>query len=160
MSAGFGGIVDIRHGRFAAAINLRGLYRTEVDLGVGTAGSEFRWGAATSFAATYRLAIYAEALGATRFDANSANNPLEVGGGVRFRATPSLTVSLGGNAGVLQAIGVPLARGVFSIQYATTGIDKSAEKKKKRKKKRKKKTARVLTWADERKADEHKVGVR
>ncbi len=143
VSAGFGGIVDIRHGRFAAAVNLRGLYRTTVDLGVGTAGSEFRWGAATSFDATYRFAIYAEGLGATRFDANSASNPLEVGGGGRFRATPELTIGLGGHAGVLQGIGVPVARGVLSIQYATSGVDNDEKKKKK-----KKKTARLSLPAD------------
>jgi hypothetical protein len=129
LSAGFGGILDIRRGAVAAAINVGGLYRGTVDVGASKVGSELRWGAALSYDFSSSFGLYAEGFGATRFDTKSGNNPLEAAGGMKIQLADGLTMRLGGGAGVVQAIGVPVARGLVGLRYVAAGAEPEDDEK-------------------------------
>jgi OOP family OmpA-OmpF porin len=126
LSLGGRGIVDYRRGRFAGAVNLGGVWRTDTSTVLSTRlGSRMTWGVAASFDISPRLAAIAETWGASAFD-NAQGTAMEANLAARYRLH-DLSVTLGGGVGVLGGAGVPSARVLAGVAYAPVRSDQDAD---------------------------------
>lgn len=109
------GRVVIQHdlGRFVVAANGGGIVRKARTIYDTTIGSQAIWGAGAAVRITDRFSIVAEIMGRS-----GAAAPLEAGGGMRLWLRRSLTVALGGGAGILEGVGSPGARFFVTIGTA------------------------------------------
>lgn len=120
IAVGLRGIVDGKIESFRFGGNLRGVYRGENRLGSTTVGPvEFRYGVGAGYELTPILAIVAEGYGGTQFSTKNGTNSLEIDGAVQVAPLDlGLTFTAGGGAGIIEGVGVPVARGIFGVVYA------------------------------------------
>jgi len=84
-----------------------------------TIGQQWTFGLGGSVALTDKFALIAEGYGRTGLTSFALDeSPMEVIGGLRLVAAAKLAVTLGGGAGLDQAIGAPNARFFASVGYA------------------------------------------
>ena len=84
-----------------------------------TIGQQLTWGVAAAVRLTDRFSIIAESYGRAGLpDFSLDASPLEVEGGLRIYATPSVAVVLGGGAGLVKGVGSPASRFFLSIGYS------------------------------------------
>jgi hypothetical protein len=84
-----------------------------------TIGQQWTFGLAGAYAITDKFSVIAEGYGRTGLASFSIDqSPMEVLGGLRLIAAQKLAVTLGGGAGLDQAIGAPDARFFASVGYA------------------------------------------
>ncbi len=106
-------------GRVSLGLNAGVLLRKPRTIYASTVGQQFMWGAGAAVHVTERFSLVAEAFGRsslTAFDVDTS--PLIIEGGLRLHATTSVSVVLGGGAGVIKGIGSPDAEFFLSLGYA------------------------------------------
>ncbi|MBL8602635.1 MAG: OmpA family protein [Myxococcales bacterium] len=115
-------IGDYRRNRFAAAVNVGGVWRAAASTVLSTTvGSRLAYGAAASFDFTPRITGIVEFWGSTAFG-NAQDNAGEVDLAARYRVG-DLAFTLGGGVGALRAAGVPTARAFLGFSYAPVRSD-------------------------------------
>lgn len=115
-------------------LNLRGVFRQDASIG-SEGGSktsvgpiDFRYGAGVGYKITPILRVLAEGYGSTQFSDANGTNTLEIDGAVQIAPLDTgITITAGGGAGVLQGIGVPVARGLVGVLYAHEVGDKDGD---------------------------------
>ena len=119
IAGGIRGIVDLKVDDFAAAVNLRGVFKENASFGDTTLGPEMRWGVALGYQVHDMIRPIVEGYGTTRFSTANGTNSLEIDGGLQITPLEGmLVITAAGGAGVLQGIGVPLARGIFGVSFS------------------------------------------
>ena len=117
-------------------LNLRGVFRQDASFGSADPNGsktvvgpiDFRYGAGVGYKITPILRVLAEGFGSTQFSDANGTNALEVDGAVQVMPLDSgITITAGGGAGVLQGIGVPVARGLVGVMYAHEIGDKDGD---------------------------------
>src|SRR5205823_4773739 len=84
-----------------------------------TIGQQLVWGVAGAARITERLSLIAEGYGRAGLPGFALDaSPLELEGGVRYAATSSIAILVGGGAGVIKGIGSPESRFFVSIGVA------------------------------------------
>ncbi len=126
LSLGGRAIADYRQGRFAGAVNIGGIWRSETSTVLSTRlGSRMTWGAAVSVDISPRLSAIAEAWGASDFG-NAQGTSMEADLAARLRLH-DVSITLGGGAGVLGGAGVPSARVLAGVAYAPVRSDQDGD---------------------------------
>ena len=115
-------ILEYRASRVRFAVNAGGAYRPTRELLSTKVGSDFYYGAGLAFDATSLLSLLTELAGATRFNTQLDQNPLE------WRVAAKMTqgdfiVQLGGGAGLVSGVGVPNFRILAGAAYQPSGLD-------------------------------------
>ena len=106
-------------GRLSFGANAGVILRKPRTIYDSTIGQQLVWGLAGAVRLTDRLSLIAEGYGRAGLpDFALDASPLEVEGGVRFYATGSLAVMVGGGAGVIKGIGSPESRFFVSLGFA------------------------------------------
>ncbi|HMG21560.1 MAG TPA: transporter, partial [Kofleriaceae bacterium] len=106
-------------GRLSFGANAGVLLRKPRTIYDTTIGQQLVWGVAGAIRLTDRLSLIAEGYGRAGLpDLALDASPLEVEGGIRFYATGSVAVLVGGGAGVIKGIGAPEARLFVSLGFA------------------------------------------
>ncbi|MCC6556468.1 MAG: hypothetical protein IT372_26205, partial [Polyangiaceae bacterium] len=118
ITAGVRGIFDGSFGPLSFGLNLRAKILPEkTRLGTTEIGPlEFRYGGGLGYQVSPVFRVLAEGYGGTKFSAQNGTNSLEVDGAVQI--TPldlGLVFTAGGGAGVIEGVGVPVARGIAGI---------------------------------------------
>jgi outer membrane protein OmpA-like peptidoglycan-associated protein len=122
--AGLRGIADFRTGPLSLGANLAGLYRSSATLGSTELGPEFRYGGAVGYDVSPVFTVMGEGYGGTKFSTKNGTNSLE--GIAAARITPlqsRFSFTIGGGAGVLQGVGVPMFRGFVGVLYSHAPVD-------------------------------------
>lgn len=128
VTVGLRGIFDGQMGPLSFGLNLRGVYRQDAMLGTTTVGPEFRYGAGIGYKVSPLVQLLAEGYGGTRFSAQNGTNSLEIDGGLKI--TPlslPLVFSVGGGAGVIEGVGVPVARGLVGMMVVNEVGDQDGD---------------------------------
>ncbi len=121
---GLRGIADFKIGPATFAANLKGIYRKDGTVGATSLGPEFQYGVGAGVSVGPGFRIIAETFGGTRFTGEAGTNALEVDGGLQYHVPDTgLVLTIGGGAGVLQGIGVPLARAIAGVSWVAEGAD-------------------------------------
>jgi OmpA-OmpF porin, OOP family len=106
-------------GRLALGTNAGALLRKPRTIYDSTIGPQLAWSAAAALRITDRIAAIAEGYGRAGLpDFSLDASPLEAIGAVRFHATGSVAVLVGGGAGLVRGIGSPASRFFLSVGYA------------------------------------------
>jgi hypothetical protein len=105
-------------GKLSAGANLGFILRKPRTIYASEVGQQLTWGLAAAYSATERFSLVAETFGRTGFGFDVDSSPMEVGGGLRVRATEALAVVLGGSGGVISGIGSPDLRVFASVGFA------------------------------------------
>jgi OOP family OmpA-OmpF porin len=106
-------------GRLSFGANAGVILRKPRTIYDSTIGQQLVWGLAGAVRLTDRLSLIAEGYGRAGLpDFALDASPLEVEGGVRFYATGSLAIMVGGGAGVIKGIGSPESRFFVSLGFA------------------------------------------
>jgi len=115
--------------KLSFGLNLRGVLREDSQLASTTIGPvDFRYGAGIGYKVTPILRIVAEGYGSTQFTAKNGTNTLEVDGAIQISPLDSgITITAGGGAGVIEGVGVPVARGIVGVMYAHEIGDKDGD---------------------------------
>jgi outer membrane protein OmpA-like peptidoglycan-associated protein len=110
-------------------MNLRGVLRQDAKLATTQVGPvDFRYSAAVGYKITPILRVLAEGYGSTQFTDRNGTNALEVDGAVQVAPLDlGLTITAGGGAGVLQGVGVPVARAIVGLTYSHEIGDKDGD---------------------------------
>ncbi len=139
VTGGIRGIVEGRLGAFSYGANLRALLRKDVSVSlvdsaansttpITTVGSELRYGVAAGYRVSPIFEVLAEGFGGTGFRSEPGTNSLEIDAAARIRPLgTNFAITVGGGAGVLRGVGVPLARGFAGILYAPATGDKDGD---------------------------------
>jgi hypothetical protein len=128
VAVGVRGIVDFYFDPVFAAVNLKGVYRTDARVGSATIGPEFRYGGALGVQVSETFQVLAEGFGGTRFSTENGTNSLEVDAGVRFRpGNFGLTLFAGGGTGIIKGVGVPAGRAILGVMYVSEGADQDLD---------------------------------
>ncbi len=130
VTVGWRGIVDFQVKKFFAAVNLRGVYRGENTLGTTTVGPvEFRYEAGLGYQITPIVKVQAEAFGSTQFSATKGTNTLEADGAVVLSPllNGGLDFTVGGGAGILDGVGVPLFRVIGGASFKMESGDSDGD---------------------------------
>jgi OOP family OmpA-OmpF porin len=129
VTVGWRGIVDLQIEDFFTAVNLRGVYRGENTLGTTTVGPvEFRYAVGLGYQITPIFKVMAEGFGTTQFSSQNGTNTLEVNGALQISPLDSgITITAGGGAGVIEGVGVPVARAIVGLMYAHEIGDQDAD---------------------------------
>ncbi|MBL9023361.1 MAG: OmpA family protein [Myxococcales bacterium] len=129
VTIGWRGIADFYYEGFFAAVNLRGIYRGESTLGTTTVGPvEFRYSAGAGYEITPIIHVMAEGFGSTQFSGTKGTNTLEIDGNVRIIPLGSgLAINVGGGAGIVEGVGVPLARAMVGLTFSMEAGDQDAD---------------------------------
>lgn len=137
ITVGWRGIADFYYEGFFAAVNLRGVYRGENTLGTTTVGPvEFRYSAGAGYEITPIIHVMAEGFGSSQFSGTKGTNTFELDGNVRIVPLGTgLAINVGGGAGLVEGVGVPLARALVGLTFAmeagdqdSDGIDDNSDK--------------------------------
>jgi hypothetical protein len=113
------GALTYTTGRLSLGATLGILLRKPRTIYASTIGEQWTFGAAASVAVTDKFSLIGEAYGRTGLVSFSLDeSPMEAMGGVRLVVASKLAVTLGGGAGLDQAIGAPTARFFGSVGYA------------------------------------------
>jgi len=115
-------IAEYRASRVRFAVNAGGVYRPARELLSTKVASDFYYGAALGFDVTSLLSLLTEVAGASRFNTQLDQNPLE------WRLAARMTqgdfiVQLGGGAGLVSGVGVPNFRIVAGAAWQPSGLD-------------------------------------
>ncbi|MEZ4394043.1 MAG: OmpA family protein [Polyangiales bacterium] len=122
-SGGARAILDLRYGRFSAAINAGAVLRPESAQVLSTSvGSRMLWGAGLGYDLTPRFGLIAEFFGSTDFSSALQSNAVEGDLAARYRAG-DWAVTLGGGAGLVRGAGAPAARAFAGMVWSPTHID-------------------------------------
>jgi OmpA-OmpF porin, OOP family len=120
VTGGVRAIFDGQAGPLSFGLNLRGVFRKPATLGSTTVGpADFRYGAGMGLRVSPIFRILAEGYGSTQFSAKNGTTTLEVDGA--FEVTPlssPVSFKLGGGAGVIEGIGVPVGRAIAMLTIA------------------------------------------
>lgn len=121
---GLRGIADFQAGALSLGGNLAALYRSSATLGSTELGPEFRYGGAVGYNVSPVFKLVGEGYGGTKFSTKNGTNSLEALGAVQIMPLRSgFSFTLGGGAGVIQGVGVPMFRGFAGILYSHTATD-------------------------------------
>ncbi len=125
VTVGWRGIADFQIDKFFVTANLRGIYRGENRLGTTTVGPlEFRYAVGAGYEITPILKVMAEGYGSTQFSGTKGTNTLETDAAVVISPLDTgLSFTAGGGVGVLEGVGVPLARGIAGITFTMESGD-------------------------------------
>lgn len=119
-------IPEFRQDQFRVALNLGAAYRGKQKLLSTEAGSEITYGFAGSFAATPLLNVMMEVAGSSRLSRQVDENPMEIRLGGQLRQS-DLVFTLGGGAGLVSGIGVPVFRALGGIAWAPQATDSDGD---------------------------------
>ena len=110
-------------------LNLRGVLRQDAQLASTQIGPvDFRYGAGAGYKVTPMLRVLAEGYGSTQFSGKNGTNTLEVNGALQIAPLDSgITITAGGGAGIIEGVGVPIARAIVGITYAHEIGDQDAD---------------------------------
>jgi outer membrane protein OmpA-like peptidoglycan-associated protein len=108
-----------RRGRVLASVNAGFLARETVHFASLEQGSELTYGVGGGYRVLEKLWVAGELFGgmATRHP-ETGTMPLQLIAGVRYRATPAISVAGGLGTGVVAGVGVPAARGFVMVSYS------------------------------------------
>jgi hypothetical protein len=114
--------LEYRAGRLRGGGNIGGVIRPERVLLSTKTGAEITYGLGAGFDVTSLLTIVSEVSGATRLTSKLDQNPVE------WRVAGKLTqgdfmFQLGGGAGVVSGVGIPIIRIVGGAAYQPAGLD-------------------------------------
>ncbi len=120
----FGGhlIAEYVHDGFHLAANVGGIWRDGQVLFSTQATSQFTYGAAMGYDITPLVGLFTEVVGATSFSGAVDENMLEARLGGRFRVD-DVTFELGGGAGIIAGVGVPVLRVLGGFAWAPVRPD-------------------------------------
>jgi len=125
---GVRGIADFQAGPLSLGGNLAALYRSSATLGSTELGPEFRYGAAVGYAVSPVFRVIGEGYGGTKFSAKNGTNSLEALLAAQIHPLQSrFTFTVGGGAGVIEGVGVPVARGFVGVMYAHAPTDQDGD---------------------------------
>jgi OmpA-OmpF porin, OOP family len=127
-TVGLRGIFDGQEGPFSFGANLAGVYRSGNRVGSTELGPEFRYGIAGGFAASPVVRLIVDGFGGTKFSAQNGTNSLEVGAAAQI--TPlgaKWSITVGGGTGVIEGVGVPLARGILGFMWVDEIADRDGD---------------------------------
>ena len=89
---------------------------------------EFHYGAGVGYQISPVFGVLAESTGTTQFSTENGTNTMEIDAGVRISPlSTGLAVTVGGGVGVLEGVGVPLARGIVGIMYVNEASDQDGD---------------------------------
>src|SRR5690606_1624580 len=106
-------------GRFTAGANVGAIFRKPRTIYATEIGQQLTYGVAAALQGTDRLSLVGEVFGRgdlTSFDLDTS--PLEASGAARLQVGTSLSVLLGGGAGITQGVGSPGLRVFAAVGYA------------------------------------------
>jgi OOP family OmpA-OmpF porin len=110
---------QIDAGRLSFGANAGVILRKPRTIYDSTIGQQLVWGVAGAARLSERIALIAEGYGRAGLPGFALDaSPLEVEGGVRFYATGSMAIMIGGGAGVIKGIGSPESRFFVSLGFA------------------------------------------
>ena len=120
----FGGhlIAEMASGGFRIAANLGGIWRDGQTLFSTQATSQFTYNIGIGYDITPLVGIFGEVAGATAFSSAVDENMLEGRLGGRFRVD-DVTFELGGGAGIIAGVGVPVFRVLGGFSWAPMSAD-------------------------------------
>ncbi len=129
VAVGWRGIADFKVDDLTFGANLRGVFRGESRLGNTTVGPvEFRYGVGAGYQISPVFGVIAEGTGSTQFSGENGTNTLEIDLGPRITPLETgLAITLAGGFGVAEGVGVPVARGIFGIQWNAEGGDQDSD---------------------------------
>ncbi len=130
IAVGFRGIADFKPlEELGISANLRGVYRGESTLASTTVGPlEFHYGVGVGYQISPVFGVLAESTGTTQFSTQNGTNTMEIDGGVRISPlSTGLAFTLGGGVGVLEGVGVPVARGIFGVMFVNEAGDQDGD---------------------------------
>jgi OOP family OmpA-OmpF porin len=129
VTVGWRGIVDLQIEDFFTAVNLRGVYRGENTLGTTTVGPvEFRYAVGLGYQITPIFKVMAEGFGTTQFSSQNGTNTLEADGAVVISPLATgLDISVGGGAGIIEGVGVPLFRVIGGLSFKMEAGDEDGD---------------------------------
>ncbi|WP_437573704.1 OmpA family protein [Sorangium sp. So ce887] len=130
VTAGLRLIVDGSAGPLSFGLNLRGKLLPETArIATTEVGPvEFRYGGGLGYQINPTLRVLAEGYGATQFKARGGTNSLEVDGALQIAPRDlGLVFTVGGGAGIVEGIGVPVARGIAGILFVHEPGDADAD---------------------------------
>jgi len=95
-----------------------------------TVGQQLTFGAAAAYSITDKFGLIGEFFGRGGLESSFAldESPMELDGGLRIVAAKSVSVTIGGGAGLDRAIGSPQARFFLSVGYAPDVRDTDGDK--------------------------------
>jgi hypothetical protein len=106
-------------GRLSFGANAGVILRKPRTIYDSTIGQQLTWGVAGAARITERFSLVAEGYGRAGLPGFALDaSPLEIEGGLRFYATSSVAVLVGGGTGLIKGIGSPESRFFVSIGYA------------------------------------------
>ncbi len=113
------GIFDGKSGPLSFGLNFAGTFRKDATLGTTTVGPvDFRYGVASGFQVSPVFRVIAEGFGATQFQTKKGTNNLEIDGAFEIKPLDwPVFFRAGGGAGIVQGVGVPAGRAIFSIMF-------------------------------------------
>jgi outer membrane protein OmpA-like peptidoglycan-associated protein len=120
VTGGIRAIFDGQAGPFSFGLNVRGVFRKQATLGSTKVGpADFRYGVGLGLRLSPIFRILAEANGGTQFTTKNGTNTLEADGAFEIHPIDSpLSLRLGGGAGILEGVGVPLGRALAMVTLA------------------------------------------
>ncbi len=122
LTGGVRAIADFHVEDFAAAVNLRGVFKKNATLGETTLGPELQWGAAAAYQVHALFRPLLEVRGSTVFSTTKGTNTLELDGGLQITPLDGrLVITVAGGSGLLRGIGMPLARGIVGVAFHYDG---------------------------------------
>lgn len=129
VTVGWRGIADFQIEKFFVTANLRGVYRGENTLGTTTVGPvEFRYAVGAGYEITPIIKVMAEGYGSTQFSSTKGTNSLETDAAVVISPLDTgLSFTAGGGVGVLEGVGVPVARAIGGITFTMESGDSDGD---------------------------------
>jgi OOP family OmpA-OmpF porin len=110
---------DVADGLVRMGANLGVVLRKPRQIYASEVGQQLTYGAGAALNITEDFSVIGEAFGRTALTAIELDaSPLEVGAGMRAKATDSFSILAGGGIGVVSGIGSPGLRFVVSVGYA------------------------------------------
>ena len=125
VTVGWRGIADFQIEKFFVTANLRGVYRGENRLGTTTVGPvEFRYAVGAGYEITPIIKVMAEGFGSTQFSGTKGTNTLEADAAVVISPLDTgVSITAGGGAGIIEGVGVPLARAIGGVTFTMESGD-------------------------------------
>ncbi|MFO0546880.1 MAG: OmpA family protein [Polyangiaceae bacterium] len=129
ITVGWRGIFDVYIEHFFATVNLRGIYRGENSLGTTTVGPlEFRYSGGLGYEITPLVKVMGEVFGSTQFSTTKGTNTLEADASVVITPLQTgVSITVGGGAGIISGVGVPLGRAIGGIGLAMESGDSDGD---------------------------------
>jgi OmpA-OmpF porin, OOP family len=107
-----------RGGKLTVGANAGIILRKPRTLYSSKVGQQITYSVGAAFRFNERFAAVGETFGRSGFSMDVDSSPLEIAAGLRLRATPAISVVLGGGAGLVQGIGSPGVRAFIAVGWA------------------------------------------